>query len=162
MQIRLAGGTVPDDETDPESAEKDAMERLENPFKDFPNDIRYFSASECQSKVEISAAFKGKIAKDKIWDRKRMDACLGKHGVVAKRCSMNDVLWSRYIEHGDAITLDAILNMMKLDAKRRELYPPDYKGTGEEQPPEEYLKELKAAGKLDKIYSELSQLAKVK
>jgi len=160
MQIRLAGGTVPeDDETELKSAEKEAMERLENPLKDFPNDINYFSMNECISKIGISGRFQGKIAKDKIWDKKRMDACLGKHGVAAKRCSMNDVLWSRYVKHGDSLTLDIIKQMMLFDAKRRELYPPNYKGSGEEQPPAEYLEELKAAGKLDAIYNEMNELS---
>jgi len=161
MQIRLAGGTVPEDtEAELKSAEEEAMERLKNPLKDFPNDIKYFSANECISKIEIGGRFKGKIAKEKIWDKKRMNACLGKHGIVAKRCSMNDTLWARYTKHGDSLTLDIIKQMMKFDAKRRELYPPNYKGTGEEQPPAEYLEELKSSGKLDTIYKEMNELSK--
>lgn len=158
MQVRLAGGTVPEDEEDLETAKARAEEKLHNPMKDFPNDINYLSLDACKRKVEISAKFEGKIEKDKIWDMPRMNACLGKYGIVAKRCSMNDILWDRYLQHGDALTIDEIKKMILFDAKRRELYPQDYNGTGEEQPPQEYLDKLKAEGKLDAIYKELDRI----
>ena len=163
MQIRLAGGNPDNDDIDinKESGKKEAEERLKNPLKDFPDDIRYLTPDMCGNKIDISNKYHDKMAKEKIWDRLRADACLGKHGVVAKRCSMNDVLWSRYVEHGDKLTLDDIKRMILFDAKRRELYPPDYKGSGAEPPPEDYLDKLKADGKLEAIYSELDNIAKV-
>lgn len=161
MQIRIAGGTLPEDNNDLCSSEKEALERVKNPLKDFPYDIKYLSQSECKSKVEISARFEGKIPKEKIWDKFRGDSCLGKHGIVAKRCSMNDVLWERYVKHGDALTLEEIKRMIRFDVKRRELYPPEYKGVGDEQPPAEYLDKLRKDGKLEAIYNELDTIAKV-
>jgi len=74
---------------------------------------------------------------------------------------MNDTLWSRYIRHGDKLTLEDIKRMILFDVKRRELYPPDYKGEGNEAPPSEYLKELKSKGKLEEIYGDLDRLGRV-
>ena len=153
---------MPDDsEVDSETAKKEAKEKLKNPLKDFPNDIKYFSPDMCGNKIAISNKYHGKIVKEKLWDKFRADACLGKYSDVAKRCSMNDVLWGRYVEHGDKLTLDDIKRMILFDAKRRELYPPDYKGSGAEPPPEDYLDKLKADGKLEAIYGELDNIAKV-
>lgn len=143
------------------AAKKDAEERLKNPLKDFPYDIEYLSAHACRQKIEISQRFKGRMAKNKVWDNFRMGACLGKHGIVAKRCSMNDVLWGRYLKYGDKLTLEDIKRMILFDAKRRELYPPDYRGDGEEPPPVEYLEQLKREGRLDKIYNELDEIGRV-
>ena len=160
MQIRLAGGTVPDDEPS-KDARKKAEERLQNPLKDFPCDIKYLSPDMCRHKVDISRKYYGKISKEKVWDDFRTMACLGKHSLVAKRCSMNDTLWSRYLKHGDALTLDDVKRMILFDAKRRELYPPDYRGTGEEPPPVEYLEKLKSDGRLEPIHNELNEIARV-
>lgn len=160
-KIRLAGGTVPGDEADPNVARKEAEERLQNPLKDFPYDINYLTPALCKNKIEISGRYKGRIAKEKIWDKFRADACLGKHSIVAKRCSMNDVLWDRYTKYRDVLTLNDIKRMILFDAKRRELYPFDYKGTGEEPPSVEYLEKLKSDGSLERIYSELDRIAKV-
>lgn len=162
MQIRLAGGD-PDKgnhEDIADNKKREAEERLKDPLKDFPNDIRYLTPEMCQNKIDISNRYTGRIAKEKVWDKFRAEACLGKHGIVAKRCSMNDVLWSRFAEHGDKFTLDDIKKMILFDAKRRELYPPDYKGDGTEPPPQEYLDKLRKDGKLETIYAELNNLSK--
>jgi hypothetical protein len=152
---------VPDDSgADPSTAKKEAEERLNNPLKNFPNDIKYFSPDMCGNKIAISNKYHGKIVKEKLWDKFRADACLGKYSDVAKRCSMNDVLWGRYVEHGDILTLNDIKQMILFDMKRKELYPPDYKGDGSESPPVEYLEKLKADGKLDKIQNELDVIAR--
>ena len=162
MRIRLAGGTVPDDdETERKDARKNAEERLQDPLKGFPYDIEYLSPNLCRHKVDISRKYHGKISKEKVWDEFRTAACLGKHSLVARRCSMNDTLWSRYLKYGNILTLDDVKRMILFDAKRRELYPPDYKGMGVEAPPVEYLDELKAKGRLKTIYNELGEIARV-
>ena len=160
-QIRMLGGNV-DDENETVSEEEKAMKNLDNPLKGFPNDIEYFSKKKCLDKIDISNHFGDKIVPEKRWDQFRMEACLGQHGLVAKRCSMNDVLWERYIKYGDKLTLNDIKKMVMFDIKRRELYPPDYKGTGEEPPPADYLKKLKKEGRLDTIYKELNSIGSMK
>lgn len=165
MQIRLAGGNPDDDDEDAadisNNRKREAEERLNNPLKDFPNDIKYLTPDMCENKISLSNKYKDRMAKAKVWDKFRSEACLGKHGIVAKRCSMNDVLWTRYLEYRDKLTLDDIKKMILFDAKRRELYPPDYKGDGTEPPPEEYLDKLKSEGKLEEIYSKLDEISKV-
>ena len=159
----MLGGSVDDEESDEERVgkEKETVDKLANPLKDFPDDINYLTKKQCLDKVDVSNRFGEKIQKEKRWDQRRMEACLGKHGPVAKRCSMNDVLWGRFLEYGEKLSLSDIKKMVMFDMKRRELYPPDYKGTGEGTPPVEYLKQLKKDGKLEKIYQELNEIGKM-
>lgn len=157
----MLGGHVEDSEEERVGKEKKALDMVKNPLNGFPNDIKYFNKKQCLDKIDISNRFGDKIREEKRWNQFRMESCLGKHGPVAKRCSMNDVLWGRFLKYGDKLSLDDIKKMIMFDMKRRELYPSDYKGTGKEPPPVEYLKQLKKKGKLDKIYKELNALGKL-
>lgn len=162
-QIRLAGGAVEDEDgkTPADIAREEAEAMAKDPMRGFPNDIRYFSREACEKKVGISEKYKGRMLKEGIWDLFRTEACLGKHGLVAKRCSMNDVLWRRYLKYGDMLSLGDIKKMILSDMKRRELYPPGYKGTGKEPPPVEYLEKLRSEGKLEQIYNDLETIGRI-
>lgn len=154
----MLGGSV-DDKTDQEIIDEESKtkEMLKHPLAGFPDDIRYFTKKQCRDKITITKRFKGRIAKESRWDEYRMEACLGEHSLVAKRCSMNDVLWGRLMAHS-GLLLEDIKKMVMFDIKRKELYPPGYKGVGREPPPVEYLKQLKSEGKLDEINKELNEI----
>jgi len=159
IRIKMLGGQINEGDEDKGEMEEDVKARLADPLKDFPDDIKYLNERQCKAKIGITNRFGGRMAEEKRWDERRMRACLGKLGPVARRCAMNDVLWGRFLKYGDSLTLDDVKRMVFFDIKRRELYPPDYRGTGEEPPPEEYLAALRAQGRLDAIYSELDRLS---
>ena len=155
-QIRLLGGKV--DEKTLEQKEMEAKNRLIDPLFNFPNDVDYLDERQCRQKIGVSGKFGAKWPKQKLWNEYRMRACLGEYGVVAKRASMNDVLWEMWLmafEKGEELTLDDLKERIKYDLARRKLYPDDYMGDGSEPPPVEYLEKLRARGELAKIYAEM-------
>ena len=160
MQAAFAGVNL--DDKKPKN-KKDAEDRLKSPLKNFPDDIEYLSANDCDVKIRITNDPKLPLAMEQKWDSYRKDCCTGKYGRAPKRCSMNDVLWGRYlksVEAGKPLIIDIIKIMVEFDMVRRELYPKDYKGHPEEPPPEEYLKELKSSGKYIGILQKLDNLSK--
>lgn len=161
MQAAFAGVNL--DDKKPEDKKKEAEERLKNPLKNFPNDVKYLSANDCEVKIRLTNNPKLSLSQEQKWDIYRKDCCIGRYGEASRRCSMNDVLWGRYlksIEVGKPLILDIIKVMVEFDMVRRELYPKDYKGSPEEIPPEEYIRELKSSGKYIEILQKLDNLSK--
>lgn len=157
QQIRMLGGKVEDEKT-LEDKKRLAERKVRDPLADFPNDIEYLTEFQCKEKVNISQRFGKKWPPKKIWNTYRMQACLGKLGLVARRATMNDTLWEmwlRAIDLGKSLSLDDLKKRIKFDYARSKLYPPDYTGDGSEPPPQEYLEKLKARGELAKIYAEM-------
>jgi len=114
------------------------------------------------AKISVSRRFGSKLAPEKRWDKERGDACLGRYGAVAKRCSMNDKLWGIYQKakrKGIALTLEEVKKMILLDIKRSKLYPPGWRDDTV-SPPEWYLEELRKKGLLEKILKEIDEVAK--
>lgn len=142
---------------------KELAERWqEDPLYGFPNDIEYFTKDQIQAKIAVSRRFWNKLAPEKRWDRERGEACLGRYGIVAKRCSMNDKLWGIYQkakQKGVTLTLNEIKKMIMLDIKRSKLYPPGWTDDTV-SPPEWYLDELRKKGLLDKILREIDEVLK--
>jgi len=160
-QIRLLGGRV--DEKTIEQKEAEAKKKLIDPLWNFPEDIEYFDGVQCRQKISVSNRFGLNWPKEKLWNDYRMNACLGKYGIVAKRASMNDVLWGLWLtayEKGKELLLDDLKKRIKYDLIRRKLYPDDYMGDGSDPPPVEYLKKLKEQGSLFKIYTEMAEAVK--
>ena len=139
-----------------------AIKKHEDPLFDFPYDVEYFSKEQCLEKIHITEVLGDKRDFKARWDEYRMDACLGKYGIVAKRCSMNNELWYRYNEakaQGVNLTLATVKKMIQIDMTRSKLYPPGWQDP-EKPPPIWYLDKLRKEGKLEKIYQDLDKLIK--
>jgi len=92
--------------------------------KEFPYDVEYFSEAQIHEKGKFDTVM-GSIGmrapRHAVWDGERQDACRGKQGMVAKRCSMNDTLWAFYRMY-PKITLADVKNFVSVGALARK-YP---------------------------------------
>ena len=134
-----------------------AAKWIEDPLFGFPNDIIYFDRGQIDAKLSVSRRFWDKFREEARWDRLRAEACLGRQGIVARRCSMNDKLWGIYgkaKQRHVTLTLDDIKRMILIDIKRSKLYPPGWTDDSVD-PPEWYLEQLREQGLLDKILKEI-------
>ena len=134
-----------------------AAKWIEDPLFGFPNDIIYFDRGQIDAKLSVSRRFWDKFREEARWDRLRAEACLGRQGIVARRCSMNDKLWGIYgkaKQRHVTLTLDDIKKMILIDIKRSKLYPPGWTDDSVD-PPEWYLEQLREQGLLDKILKEI-------
>lgn len=130
---------------------------------DFPDDVDYLDEKHCDTKIRLTADPKLALPFEQKWNSYRKDCCLGKYGKEARRCSMNDTLWGRYlnsVEAGRPLTLGVVKNMIEFDMIRRELYPKDFRGTSNEAPPQKYINELKSSGKYTEILQKLDAISK--
>jgi hypothetical protein len=157
LQVRMAGGKIEDEEEN-NTRKRQAEAWQHDPLAGFPDDIEYFTRGQCQNKIAISKRHGEKWPPGMLWDTYRMNACLGNHGRAARRCAMNDVLWERYcqaVQKGSPLQLETVRRMVLVDTLRRKLYPPDYRGGGEEPPPAEYLEALKQSGEYAQIMMQI-------
>ena len=149
----------------PKKAKQDQRKRQmaekwqEDPLYNFPNDIEYFSMQEAEQKIAVSRRFGEKIKEESRWDKKRGEACIGRYGVVARRCSMNDKLWGIWKESkqkGINLTLADIKRMILIDIKRSQLYPPGWTDDTA-SPPDWFLEKLRGEGRLDGILKQIDE-----
>jgi len=160
-QIRLMWGETPDEKASKALKQKELAERWQkDPLYGFPNDIRYFTRDQAMQKVKITERFGEKIAPRSRWGMERVRACVGELGIVARRCSMNDLLWDTYSRakhEGVELTLDTVRRMIEYDILRSQLYPPGW-SDDTVPPPKEFLEELQKQGKLKRIYAEMDRV----
>ena len=161
IQASLFGIEFPDE--DAAAKKRKAVEdNIKDPLRDFPNDVVYCGVKDCDTKIRLSKKLK-KRPLECQWDEYRKECCLGNYGIVARRCSVNDVLWGRYLsvkEAGAVLSIDQVKAMVEFDIVRRSLYPPNYKGTGNDSPPKEYIEELKGSGEYIKILQKLDDITR--
>lgn len=160
MQAAFAGIDVGSWEEKEKKAQQ-AQAKLEDPLFKFPGDVEYLNEQECQWKEQLSARIGDALPIEQRWTAYRSECCLGKYGEAARRCSVNHVLWGRYldsIQQGHPLPLDVVKAMVEFDLVRRKLYPPSYKGRGAEPPPAEYLAQLQRDGLYSKIMGQLTQI----
>jgi hypothetical protein len=139
-----------------------AIKWLEDPLFGFPNDIVYLSRVEIAQKLAVSRRFWSRMKPESRWDKERGESCIGRFGVVARRCSMNDKLWGIYQkakQRNVVLKLDDIKKMILIDIKRSKLYPPGWIDDSV-NPPEWYLDELRKQGILEKILKDIDDIAK--
>lgn len=113
-------GKWPNDE---KVSREEVEQRIEDPLHNFPYDVKYFTeaqiiklkeAAEMQSKY-----FKKPLPEHRMWTPERIQACRGQFGIAARRCSVNDSLWGRYLEYkkrGIVMTLDLLRSIVRMDA----------------------------------------------
>jgi hypothetical protein len=131
----------------------------EDPLYDFPNDIVYFTREQIENKIAVSRRFWNKIEIRRRWDSERGQACLGRFGKVARRCSMNDKLWEIWRQAAAkkvTLSLEDIKKMILIDIKRSKLYPPGWTDDTASPPPW-YLKKLQDEGTLTGILKEIDE-----
>ena len=136
-----------------------AFKWQEDPFYDFPNDIVYFTRDQVENKIAVSRRFGNKIELRRRWDSERGQACLGRFGKVARRCSMNDKLWEIWKQASAkqiTLSLADIKKMIQIDIKRSRLYPPGWTDDTA-SPPSWYIKKLQDEGTLMGILQEIDQ-----
>jgi hypothetical protein len=139
-----------------------ALRWIEDPLFGFPNDIIYFDRGQIEAKVLVSRRFWKKLKVEARWDRERAEACIGRHGLVARRCSMNDKLWGIYQKAKGrrvVLTLEDIKKMILIDIKRSKLYPPGWTDDTVD-PPRWYLDKLKEQGLLDNVLKEIDDVGR--
>lgn len=161
IQASLFGIEFPDEDAAAQKR-KTIEKNIKDPLMDFPNDVVYCDAKDCDTKIRLSERLK-KRPLECQWDEYRKGCCLGNYGVVARRCSINDVLWGRYLsvrEAGAVLSIDQVKAMVEFDIVRRKLYPANYKGRGNDSPPKEYIEELKKAGEYMKILQQLDDITR--
>ena len=93
----------------------------EDPLFGFPNDIEYLTKPDIEAKMGASRRFWDRMKPEARWDRERGEACIGRFGLVARRCSMNDKLWGIYQKAKDRrvlLSLDDVRKMILIDIKR--------------------------------------------
>lgn len=153
---------------DPKKAKEEKEQRVlserwqDDPLYGFPNDISYLTAKQVADKLEVTMQLRDKLAPQKRWDRERGTACLGRHGLAAKRCSMNDKLWSLWLKSkwkGRPLTLNQVRNLILFDIARSKLYPQGWTDDTKD-PPEWYVKKLKEEGKFEVILREIEEASK--
>lgn len=166
MQAAFAGVNLDEAEggtDDPEKKLKMAEAKLKNPLVDFPDDVKYLNAADCDVKIRLTNDPKLCLPFKQKWNSYRKDCCLGEYGKAARRCSVNDTLWERYLasaQAGRPISLEVIKGMVEFDMLRSELYPKNFKGSPGEDPPEYFINELKESGKYTDILQKLDQITK--
>lgn len=103
-----------DDKARAESLKRKTEEKISDPFKNFPYDVSYPSPQKVAdfAKFYNVAAKVGLASPLQIWDKQRQEAALGKEGILARRCSVNDNLWNLYKKTPN-LTLDGVLKRMK-------------------------------------------------
>ena len=161
IQAALFGIEIPDENAADKKKAKIEAE-VDDPLRNFPNDVTYCSVKDCDAKIRLSEQLKKRPIESQ-WDNYRKECCLGNYGVIARRCSVNDVLWGRYLkikEAGATLTIDQVKAMVEFDIVRRKLYPANYKGTGSESPPKEYTEELQRSGEYTKILQRLDDITR--
>lgn len=162
MQAAFAGVDVSSWEEKEKKAQQ-AREKLVDPLSKFPDDVEYFDKKGCQGKEQISARTGDRLPLEQQWAEYRTECCLGKYGKAARRCSVNHVLWGRYLEsvqRGHPLPLDVVKAMVEFDLVRKKLYPPDYRGDGVESPPPEYLAQLQKSGVYSDIMGQLTEITR--
>lgn len=135
---------------------------LADPLFGFPNDIIYMTKQQVQQKLAFNRRFGKRIAEASRWDVERAEACLGRHGIVARRCSMNDKLWMIFKaakRRNVTLSLAGVRKMINLDIKRSKLYPSGWQND-RMPPPQEWLDKLRAEGKLGGILKEIEEASK--
>lgn len=163
MQAAFAGVDLSEGTKSSATKLKEAEAKLQDPLKSFPDDVKYLNGKDCDVKIRLTNNPKLSLPFEQKWDEYRKTCCLGEYGMAARRCSMNNTLWGRYlksIEVKKPLDLEIIKIMVEFDMARRELYPPDYKGSEDAPPPEDYVKEMKTSGKYSEIMQKLNAVSK--
>ena len=155
-------GIRPEGERQEKRAKNPCREMERGPSLPFPEGYHLFYEAANSAKMAFCHRFWNKIKPETRWDQERGGACLGKYGVVARRCSMNDKLWGIYQDskkRGISLTLDQIKKMITIDIKRSKLYPPGWTDDTA-NPPDWYLDKLRTEGRLDQIFADIEQATK--
>lgn len=112
-------GKWPNDE---QVTKEEVTHKIEDPLKDFPHDVKFFTESQMLKLKEAaemqSKHFKNPLPPHRMWTPERIKACRGEFGIVPRRCSVNDSLWGRYLDYknrGIEMTLDLLRVIMKTD-----------------------------------------------
>lgn len=161
IQASLFGIEFPDEDA-ANKKRKEVEDNIKDPLRNFPDDVIYCDAKDCDSKIRLSKKLKNRPFECQ-WDEYRKECCLGNYGIIARRCSINDVLWGRYLkttEAGAVLSIDQVKAMVEFDIVRRSLYPVDYKGVGDDSPPKDYIEKLKKSGEYIKILQKLDDITR--
>ena len=123
---------------------------------DFPFDIEYPAERQIQDNLK----YWGEVKEQSIerWDTERANAARDKKGVIARRCSVNSLLWKEFKE-GAFPDQQTLKNRLKLDHIRLAFYPVSFSRSKIciEPPPLDYWKELKEKGDLQFFIEELDK-----
>jgi hypothetical protein len=153
---------------DPKKSKKAEKQRKlaekwqEDPLFGFPNDVIYLTRPQIEQKLGVTRRFGSRMKPEVRWDRERAEACVGRFGLVARRCSMNDKLWGIYQkarQENVVLNLGDIRRMILIDIKRSRLYPSGWIDDTHD-PPGWYIDQLKEKGLLNKIFAEIEEAAK--
>lgn len=80
--------------------------RIKKLMDNFPYDVTYPNKDSISTMLHIS-----KTSSKAPWSKERANACLGFHGDAAKRCSVSEILWKKYViytQQGMDVTLQRV------------------------------------------------------
>lgn len=122
-------------------------EKRKDILYDFPYDMEYPTEKVILDNVKYWDDYNGEPTLN-LWTEERADACRGKFGVIARRCSINDLLWKEYKEglHKNQKSLKC---RIKLDHIRIGCYPSSHRDKICVEPPTvEHFNHIKENGNL--------------
>lgn len=110
---------------------EDAIRKSENPYGDFPYDVKFPSSQQIRSRADaentlnsMREAKGAKVPEHFKWGTHRIEAANGKLGVVARRAALNDILWGRFTEwekQGITVTAELLKKQVEFEEALREL-----------------------------------------
>jgi hypothetical protein len=134
----------------------DVAEKKKDILYDFPYDIEYPSERVIQDNLKYWSEVKEESIER--WDDERADAARNKMGVIARRCSVNSLLWMEF-KNGAFKDQVSLKNRLKLDHIRLAFYPLNFSRSKIciEPPPLDYWQGLKEKGDLQFFINELDK-----
>lgn len=126
---------------------------------DFPYDVQYPAEKLIRDNLKYWAGKKEEEIENELefWDDKRANAARGKLGVIARRCSINGLLWAEY-NNGVFPDQQSLKNRVKLDHIRMALYPIGFPTDKIciEPPPKNHWDTLRTTKELHRFLRELN------
>jgi len=134
----------------------DVNKKKQDFLYDFPHDVEYPTESMIRDNLKYWEDFEGEIT-PAYWSSERADACRGNLGMIARRCSVNDLLWQEY-KKGLYTTQQALKCRIKIDHVRVACYPSKFirKDICVLPPPLDHLETLNSEGKLEVLMKQMT------
>ena len=133
----------------------DVNKKKQDFLYDFPHDVEYPTETMIKGNLKYWEDYEGEIT-TAYWNSERADGCRGNLGMIARRCSVNDLLWQEY-KQGLYTTQQALKCRIKIDHVRVACYPTRFqrKDICKVPAPFDHLESLNSEGKLEILIKQM-------